>query len=73
MGAHVVGIYNGTEFTKAIPWIWNGSKWLLARPYVYSSGWKAIGGDAVLHPYFFDKNNSRVVDVNNNAFLVRDE
>lgn len=32
-------IYDGS-YKKAIPWVYNGSSWVMAIPWVYNGGWK---------------------------------
>lgn len=56
MKKSVIGIYSNGNFIEGVPYIYTGTKWEHARPHIYSSGWKTIGGAGTLCYNFLEKN-----------------
>ena len=70
----VVGIATNTTgtYAEAVPYVYNGTSWVLAYPKVYNGGWQQVGGAGTLHVYFLDKDNKTFLQKGGDYFLVKD-
>ena len=47
----IIGIYNGTDFISAVPYIYDegAQEWKIANAYIRDTTWKSIGGAGVFY------------------------
>lgn len=59
------------DFKKYIPWVYNGTAWQAAIPYVYDGGWVAAGQTGELMLEFLTSAGENFVTSDGKIFMVR--
>ena len=70
MRRQIVGIYKDGDYKQAVPYIYDGTAWVYAKPKVYISGWKDVGGAGTLF-YSFLESAGNIYN-STNTILVKD-
>ena len=69
----VVGVLINGEFTKAIPYVYDGTQWVHVRPRIYISGWQDVGGAGTLFYRLLEqKEGKNVISSQGDNILVRE-